>query len=234
MGQVTFLVFWGLVASVWLIKKDRWFWAGAVLVLTTVKPHMVLLPVLYLLIYMTTRRQLLGWVGLISAGVVCLAVLLFFRFNLIFDLLGETSVAQTSWATPTIGGFVSYLGIRYSAHYLILLFIPLPFYLALSGQKYSLEFSVALLTLITVPTTVFGWSYDQTMLLIPIAQVFGWLARSRYKILIIGSVAVAAVINYYQRWILLNEVLYIWIPIFWCIIFYLAWHSLTSTDTQNV
>ena len=30
MGQVTFLVFWGLVACRTLIKKEQWFWAGAV------------------------------------------------------------------------------------------------------------------------------------------------------------------------------------------------------------
>ena len=41
MGQVTFLVFFGLVFCITLIKKEKWFWAGASLILTTIKPHLV-------------------------------------------------------------------------------------------------------------------------------------------------------------------------------------------------
>ena len=45
MGQVTFLVFWGMVACISLIKKSQWFWAGAILILATIKPHITILSV---------------------------------------------------------------------------------------------------------------------------------------------------------------------------------------------
>jgi hypothetical protein len=225
MGQVTFLVFWGLVASLMLIKREQWFWAGAVLILTTVKPHMVVLPVLYILVSMAYRHKYQGWVGLAVAGLAFLAVLLLFRSDILLKLVGETSVASGRWATTTLGGLLSYLGITEAARFLILLFLPLPFFLARSPEKFSLEFSVALLTLITVPTTVFGWSYDQTILLIPIAQVFSWLGRSKFKLAIIAGIVTVTALHYYQRVLPINEVFYVWIPLAWWLIFGITWYG---------
>ena len=227
MGQVTFLVLWGLVACMSLIKKERWFWAGAVLILTAVKPHMAILPVIYLLAYMARRRQFKGWIGLASAGLVCLIILFAFRPDLVHDLLGETTIAQVNWATPTIGGLLSYLGVSEMARYLILLFLPVPLLLAIYPEKINLELAVALLTLITVPTTLFGWSYDQAVLLIPIAQVFGWLVRLKSRLPIIAAMACAIALNFYQRGVIINEVYYLWIPLFWGLLFGIVWYKVS-------
>ena len=232
MGQVTFLVFWGLVACMALIKKEQWFWAGTALILTTIKPHIVVLAVLYLLVYMAYQRQFKGWAGLAAAGIVGLGILLLFRSDLISNLVGETSVASGRWATSTIGGLLSYLEITEAARFLILLFVPIPFYLARHPEKFSMEFSVALLTLITVPTTIFGWSYDQTILLIPIAQVFSWLADSKYRLAMIAFILCVTIANYVQRVLPINEVYYVWFPLLWWIIFGLAWRGSTSFKPQ--
>ena len=64
--EATFLVLLGLVCSMILIRKEQWFWAGASLILTTVKPHMALLAVPYLLLYISYRRKWQGWLGLLS------------------------------------------------------------------------------------------------------------------------------------------------------------------------
>lgn len=231
MGQVTFLVFWGLVACMTLIKKEQWFWAGAILIMTTIKPHMVALAVLYVLVYMAYQRQYKGWLGLGVAGLAGLAILLLFRSDLISNLVGETSVASGRWATSTIGGLLSYLGITEAGRFLILLFVPLPFYLAKHPEKFSMEFSVALLTLITVPTTIFGWSYDQTILLIPIAQVFSWLTASKYKLAITACILCITAANYIQRVLPINEVFYVWFPLLWWLIFGLAWRSTLLTPS---
>jgi hypothetical protein len=227
MGQITFLVFWGLTACMTLIRKEQWFWAGAVLIFTTVKPHIAVLPIIYLLIYMLINRKFVGWIGLATAAGVCILILLLFRSSLLFDLSGATTVANVRWATSTIGGLLSYFGITEAARYLILLFLPLPFVLAKYSEKISMELSVALLTLITVPTTVFGWSYDQTILLIPIAQVFGWLTHSKYKWWIAFFILSALIINYYQRILTINETYYVWVPLFWCILFGLMWRNIS-------
>jgi len=232
MGQVTFLVLGGLVACMSLIKKEQWFWAGAALIFTTVKPHIVILPVIYLLVYMARRRQFKGWLGLASAGLACIIILFTFRSDVLYDLLGETMITRVNWATSTIGGLVSYLGVSEKARYLIVLFLPLPFLLASYPEKINLELSVALLTLITVPTTIFGWSYDQAVLLIPIAQVFHWLVRLKYKLPILISIAGATALNYYQRLVTINEVYYVWIPLFWLLLFCIIWYKISLVENH--
>jgi hypothetical protein len=227
MGQVTFFVLLGLVSSMALIKKGQWFWAGAVLVFTSIKPHMAILAVIYLLILMAQHRQYKGWLGLIVAGIVCVIVLFVFRFSWINDLLGETAIAPVNWATPTIGGLLSYHHITEYGRYLIILLLPLPFLLSRYQTTISMEFSVALLTLITVPFTFFGWSYDQTILLIPIAQIFGLTSRLNNKTFnfwLALTVIIALVSNYWQRLFNTNDVYYFWVPLFWCLIFGLAWY----------
>lgn len=232
MGQVTFLVFWGLVAALFLVKKEKWFWAGTALILTSIKPHIVLLAGIYLVVYMARQRKYQGWAGLAAACIVGAAILLILAPDLINNLMGETSVASGRWATSTIGGLLSYWDITEAARYLFVLLLPLPFYMAMHPERFSVEFSVAALTLITLPTTFYGWSYDQTILLIPIAQVFSWLTGSRYRFGIIVFIATTLAFNYFQRVLPLNEVYYVWVPLVWWIIFGITWRDISGLNKQ--
>ena len=235
MGQVTFFVLLGLVSSMALIKKGKWFWAGAVLVFTSVKPHMAILAMIYLLILMAQQHQYKGWLGLMIAGLACAIVLFVFRSSWINDLLGEMSIAPVTWATPTIGGLLSYLHISEYGRYLIILLLPLPFLLSRYQTTISMEFSVALLTLVTVPTTFFGWSYDQAILLIPIALIFELISRLNNKVFnfwFAFTAIVASLLNYCQRLWNTNDVYYFWIPLFWCLIFGVTW-SLYSLKSKS-
>lgn len=232
MGQVTFLVFWGLVACLFLMKKEQWFWAGAALILTSIKPHIVVLAGIYAVVYMARQRKYQGWAGLAITGVVGLGSLLILAPDLISNLMGETSVASGRWATSTIGGVLSYWNITEAARFLFLLLLPLPFYLAWHPEKFSVEFSIALLTLITLPTTFYGWSYDQTILLIPVAQVFGWLTRSKSRGTIIVLISVALGFNYFQRVLPLNEVYYAWVPLAWWIIYGITWRDVSPSNPK--
>jgi hypothetical protein len=233
MGQIAFLVLLGLTASIYFIKKGDWFWAGAALILTTIKPHLVILAVIYLIIHMAQERQFKGWAGLLTAGLACLGLLFLFRPAWINDLVGLSSIAPVNWATPTIGGMLSSMRITESARYLIFLALPLPFVLAWQRQKFPMEFSVALLTLITIPVTFFGWNYDQCMLLIPIALIFSWLAeinKRPFKVIIISLIILSVAINFYLRSQSVNDVFYVWFPLFWWFVFFLTWyyHSIQS------
>ena len=225
-GQVTFLVFFGLVACLWMIKREQWFWAGAILILTTIKPHLVILQFTYLLFYMIQKRKYEGWAGFFATGIIFLVILFTLRPQLINDLVGLLKIAPTKWSTPTIGGLLSYLGITEAGRYLVVLLLPLPFILGKHQESISVEFSIALLTLLNVPATFFGWSYDQTILLIPIAQTFQWLHRSKTNSLKIGvilAIVIALGINYSQRVTGIYEVYYVWVSLFWCLIFAITW-----------
>lgn len=223
MGQVNFLVFLGLASSMVLIKKEKWFWAGAVLILTSIKPHLVILAVIYLLIIMAQRRQFVGWAGLLCGSIACAIILFIFRPPWIYDFFGMLAIPPVNWATPTLGGL---LNSQQISNYFILLLLPLPFLLANLQRSISMEFSIALLTVITVPFTFFGWSYDQTILLIPIAQLFIWIYHLNNKLLNFGFASICTIsllINYWQRILNINEVYYVWVPLVWCLVFGLTW-----------
>lgn len=235
-GQVTFLVFLGLVACMALIKKEQWFWAGAVLILTTIKPHMVVLPVLYLLMHMAQRHQYKGWGGLITAGMVCMVILFAFRPQWAFDFFGEMSIVPVNLITPTIGGLLKYYGLSEIGRYTIILLLPLPFIFAKYESAIKMELAMALLTLINVPTTFYGWSFDQVVLLIPIAQVFGWMSLSTHKtinIWMITAIVLSLATIYFQRLLNLNDFYYFWVPLFWWFIFGLTWYLFQSQPERK-
>jgi hypothetical protein len=222
MGQVTFLVLLGVVGSLVLIKREHWFWAGAVLILTSIKPHMVILSVPYLLLYLAYRRRWQAWLGLVCAGLLCILILFLFRPLWVTDFMGLLKIAPVNWATPTIGGLASSLHLTESIRYIILLLFPLVWVLSRPKTRMNVETSVALLTVLTVPATFFGWSYDQSILLIPIAQIFGWLlhsSTSATKIGVIVAIMAAVVLNWIQRIVTTDEVYYLWIPLFWAVIY---------------
>jgi Glycosyltransferase family 87 len=226
MGQVTYLVFAGVVACLALARQGRWTAAGAVLVLTSVKPHMVLLVVLYLLLLMLRRRRFGGLIGLAAAGVFCAAVLFALRPGWLADLRGVMNIAPLHWATPTIGGLLSYLGVFEPARYLIILLLPLPFVLAHYEAKIKPELAVALLTLVTVPCTFFGWSFDQIHLLIPAAQVIAWIAGSMNRVrqvVFTACMAGGTLLAWVLRFFEINDVFFVWYPLFWWGLFGAAW-----------
>jgi hypothetical protein len=238
-GQITFLVVFGVAASLFLIKRERWFWAGAALILTSVKPHLVILVGPYLMFYMAVRRKWAGWLGLGVAGVTCLMILFILRPSWIVDFSALLDAPPTNWATPTIGGFLSFYGagpwVRYIGTGFLLL---LPLFLRQS-EFISLETAVSVLILVTIPMTFFGWSYDQSLLLVPIAQIVGWLfgplrsALGRWVLSV--SMIVTVTVNMAQRAAAAKtrECYFFWVPLVWGVIYALAsWMVGRSSDRR--
>lgn len=226
-GQVTFFVFFGLVASLFFIKRGMWYWAGFFLIFTSIKPHLVVLPLIYLLLYILWERKFSGLFGLLTAGLVCCVILFIFRPEWISDFIGLLRIAPVQWLPPTVDGLMRHWQITDAARYLIVLFFPLPFFLFYKRDIFSLEFSVALLTLITIPITFFGWSFDQTILLIPIAQIFQWLQKRvdfKINIATILLLIMALILNYSQKAAEINEVYYVWYPLFLWLLFGINWY----------
>ena len=226
MGQIVSLVFLGLVLALHWARQERWFLVGAALFLTSIKPQLVILVLIYLLARFTKERRYQVWQGLIATGMLSAVILFVLRPEWIADYLAVQALAPATWATPTIGGLLSFLQITENARYLILLLLPLPLFLAFYRTRLSLETTVAGLTLITIPLTFFGWSYDQIMLLIPIAQIFAWLAQlasRKLNTLFTMLIVLFLGANYYQRLQNGNEVFYIWIPLVWALLYGLVY-----------
>lgn len=216
-GQVTYLVLLGLVSSLYLMKRGKWFWAGASLILTTIKPHMVVLAVPYILLYMAHRRKWQGWLGAFVAGGICLLILSAFRPSWPTDWMAFIfSAPFQRWATPTIGGLMSEFHLGEFWRCAVAVFLPLSFMLARRPTATSPQTAVSLLTVITVPTTFYGWSYDQCMLLIPIAEMLGWLQmspRHSARAIVGGALFLVILANWLQRITVTSEVYYVWIPL---------------------
>ncbi len=225
-GQIVFLFVFGVAASMFLIKRERWFWAGMVLILTSVKPHMVMLVAPYLMFYMAMRRKWAGWIGLGVAGAVCLVILFILRPSWIADFSALLDAPPIDWATPTISGFLSLYGVGPWLRYVgIGSLLLLPLFLC-RPKPVSLETAASVLILLTVPTTFFGWSYDQSVLLVPIAQIVGWLFGPVRSVVgrwaVIAAMVVTMVVNMAQRVAKTSDVYFFWVPLAWGMIYALA------------
>jgi hypothetical protein len=218
-GQVTFLVVFGVAACLFMVKQQWWFGAGAALILTSVKPHLVILVGPYLLLYIAARRKWAGWLGLGLSGAACVAILFVLRSSWLVDFMGLLDAPPVDWATPTLGGLLSLYGAGRWVRFIGLGFLLVLPVLIRRPEQFSLETSASVLTLLTIPTTFFGWSYDQSLLLIPIAQVVGWLfepmrsALGRW--LLVAAMLAALAANMAQRVATTDEVYFFWVPLAW-------------------
>lgn len=226
-GQVTFLVLFGLAASLFLMKREQWFLAGVALILTTPKPHLVMLALPYLMLYMALQRRWSWWLGLGTAGVVCALLLFALRPTWIVDYSAYLSIPPTNWATPTLGGVLKSHGVGEWVQYAGFGFlVMLPFFLQ-RPDVFSPESVVGLLTLVTIPNTFFGWSYDQSLLLLPIAQIMYWLSAPKSSLIgrLVVSVLIAIVLvaSTGHRVVAKSEIEFFWIPLSWAGIYALTW-----------
>lgn len=237
-GQITFLVVFGVALSLLLVKQQRWFGAGAVLIMTSVKPHLVILVGPYLLLYMAARRKWAGWFGLGLAGGVCVALLFILRPTWLVDFTRLLNAPPLDWATPTLGGFLSLYGVGRWMRFIGLGFLVVLPVLISRPDKFPVGTIVSVLVLLTIPTTFFGWSYDQSLLLIPMAQLVGWLfgpvrsAVGRWG-LIMAAVA-ALVANMAQRVATTDEVYFLWVPLAWAGIYAAASYLRRNTSKPSL
>ena len=72
LGQFSILVGLALLLALWAIEKERYAWAGVFLSITTIKPQMVFLVLVFLLLWALVRHR---WRLLISFGVSMLALM---------------------------------------------------------------------------------------------------------------------------------------------------------------
>jgi len=237
-GQITFLVLFGVAVALFLIRREGWFWAGAVLILTSVKPHLVLLVGPYLMGYAALRHKWTGWLGLAAAGAACLGVLFILRPGWLSDFGGVLNDPPADWATPTLGGILNLYGAGAWVRYVGiagLLFVPI---LLRWVEQVPVERAVALLTLITLPTTFFGWSYDHSLLLVPIAQIVSWLfgplqaVGARWAVM--GAIILVLIVNLVQRAMETNDVYYFWVPLAWGGIYALSWWAVRRIGDSRV
>jgi hypothetical protein len=234
MGQVNSLVFLGLAAFLYFANRNQLFAAGAFLVLTLVKPHLVYLslPIIFLHLFWK-RRDFRLLAGLVTSTAVLTVVVLALRPSFLTDY--ATTVAEGSllgWETPTLGGVLgSYLGWEW-AKLMGIVILPLVIWLWWRyKEQLPLNIWVQATLLLSVVTAPFGWAYDVIVLLLPLLQIIIWLAEERYNrlealtlVILLVGINVGAI---YQRTLGINELEAYWVPIALSLLFFAAYFRAT-------
>jgi hypothetical protein len=130
-----------------------------------------------------------------------------------YDPAGMMEIRQT-----LIHSGLDFVVMAWNPPTLFVFMLPLAWLFARKQSAVNLETAVALSTVITVPATFYGWSYDQSILLIPMAQIISWLllpSHPTLRIAVIAAVLFSILLNWIQRIVNTGEVYYFWIPIFW-------------------
>ncbi len=218
-GQINTFVLLGIVGSVFFITRGRDSLAGLMLFLTTVKPQLVyiFLPAAFLWLAMERR-----WASFVTFGATIGAAisLLFWRLPSWLDSYLTTMQSPLlSWETPTIGGIVShYLGTHLSK-YLGIIVLPIILYLlVLNKERLDIRTTTSMILLVSLPTSIFGWSYDQVILIFPLIQIVVWVVEGELgtadAVGVISSLLLYDALMLYLRLAQTpNDLYYFWVPI---------------------
>lgn len=224
-GQVSPLVLLGISGTLFFIERKRGFWAGAMLVLTTVKPQLVCLFLPAIFLWSVRQKR---WEVPIGFSAALLALL--FPLQLLFPRWLPSYVTfimgspPLDWFTPTIGGAISYShGATLPwAKLLWVAFLPIVLIPLYRREEIDWPAFTNLLLLLTLPTTTFAWGIDQVILVVPLLQVVAWLVSSRLcskaRAIIVSALFICYATLATQRFILpllevlQNEVFYLWTP----------------------
>jgi hypothetical protein len=172
-GQISPLMLVGVTGFLYFIRKPRLQWlAGVFATLIIIKPQVTYLFILAILawgIKLKQRPMLLGFfISLISESLFSY-VLNPTIFTHYFDLMITNS--PTEWVSPTIG---SVLRLAFGTKYTWLQFTPLiPGLLwfclfNFSVKRINWHVHTPLILIISVVTSVYAWTYDYVLLLIPL------------------------------------------------------------------
>ena len=217
-GQVNSLEVLGLALFLALSRSQKPYLAGASLVLTTIKPHLVIITLPILFLDLLRKKEWKTLTGFFVALGFCFAVLFAFYppwmqsfWNVLFS--GMSTVRET----PTINGLLVLLG-EFTVGKLLWLVTLIAgiIWWWLRGQNWDrrtfIDISVAL-GLIVSPI---GWSYDQVMLIFPILTMLAWVVKGQLPKptarIVIAVLIAGNIVAYYLRTFTPSDVWFFWIP----------------------
>jgi hypothetical protein len=217
-GQINTLEVLGLALFLHFIRTDRRYFAGGSLVLTTIKPHLVILTLPILLLDLLRRKEWKVLTGFVIALGFCILVLF-----VIYPSWPQsfwtvvTSGMNTVRETPNINGLLVLVG-EYTIGKLIWLIALLGGVLwwLKDGQDWDRRTFIDLSVTLGLIVSPIGWSYDQIMLVYPILSMLAWIAKGELSkpssLTILPLLIVANLISYRQRVYVLSDVWFFWVP----------------------
>ena len=237
-GQINFLEVLGLALFLSLSRADRPYLAGASLVLTTIKPHLVILTLPILLLDLLRKKEWKALAGFFAAMLFCMLILFAFYPPWIQSFTGVVSSGMGNVReTPTLTGLLVILG-QYTIGkgvWLIALLAGIAWWLK-SGKNWDrrkfIDISLAV-GLIVAPV---GWSYDQIMLLFPILSLLAWVVQgaipSTVSKIVVALLILGNLLAYIQHIPVPSDVWFFWIPFLVLGLYLVAWNQMESKASK--
>lgn len=185
-GQLSILMLLGLAGFLRYQQMGRLWLAGAFAALTVLKPHWLPLFWLALLLWSIDRRKWQPLLGAAGALAVTTAIPLLFNPGLLAQYgFAAAHEAPLDWYTPTIGGALrAWLGpektwLQFASLPLGVLWLA--FYWLRNRSAWDWRIHLPAVTIASVITAVYGWPYDQVVLLVALVPAIQLLFASRSR-----------------------------------------------------
>ena len=238
-GQISSLLLLALVLFVYFVQRKLYVWAGVVLIPLTFKPHIAFLVLLTIGIWVLAKRRwglILGSLAVAFASLVLASLISPNWINDYMRVLSNLPIKTHS--TSTIGSLVEMLtGVPWFK-YIGVLLLPSAFYFARKVETWGWITTLNFILLLTLPFSFYGYSFDQVVFLLPVAELIAWLRRDRIapekRNLVIGGLLLVYISAILIRFI--PGIVYAWtvLPaILLLVVYYLAWRSQATKLITN-
>jgi hypothetical protein len=217
-GQINFLEVLGLSLFLSWSRRNRPYFAGAGLILTTIKPHLVILTLPILLLDLLRRKEWKVLVGFFLTLGLCFIILFAFYPPWLQSFwVVASSGMNTVRQTPNINGLLVLIG-EYTAGKLIwlIVLIAATIWWWRDGKTWNHRTFIDLSVTVGLIVSPIGWSYDQVMLIFPSLSLLSWASSGKLSrhnsrgivlVLIIGNLA-----TYLLRTFTPSDVWFFWVP----------------------
>jgi hypothetical protein len=217
-GQINTMEVLGLALFLRFGRSNRQYFAGASLVLTTIKPHLVILTLPILLLDLLRKRDWKTLIGFFIALGFCFIILFAFHPPWIKSFWAVISSGMsTVRETPTINGLLVLLGENTVGKvlWLIVLLLGILWWLK-DGQRWDRRTFIDLSVIGGLIVSPIGWSYDQIMLFFPVFSLLTWVVKdgmpeSNSKS-VIAMLIITNLASYILRAFTPSDVWFFWVP----------------------
>jgi hypothetical protein len=217
-GQINTWEVLGLGLFLSLSRSNKQYLAGASLVLTTIKPHLVIITLPILFLDLLRKKEWKTLAGFFIALAFCFAVLFAFYPSWIQSFLGViTSGMSTVRETPTINGLLVLLGDHTFGKLIWFIALVVGSLLWFTrGQNWDRRTFIDISLTAGLIVSPIGWSYDQVMLFFPVLSILAWVAKGELpkqtSRTIVAILIVANLAAYVLRTFTPSDVWFFWVP----------------------
>jgi hypothetical protein len=241
-GQVSGLFLIVLAGTISIWNKGKWFWGGFLVGLTILKPNLGLIITGLLAVWLIIRKHWSGLIGIIASGLLIMVSGLIYQPNWVTEYwsVGSNKLAQTFGGSPTVWGLSALVCHGHNSCILpfggiaALLLVAGLFLVIIRHKDLEPVKVVALTVAVTLLTTPYTWTYDQLLLIIPIALIVLALDKTGRRLAIAAAffpaIDVLVVILLIFDVMLQVEILNVFIPL---IVFILAAWYLPRTPNHE-